>query len=103
MKKQPDEASTGRRPHTFPRGLLISALLVIVLWGIAAAQSFLIPVCLAALLAFLMNPLVRGLKKRRVPLWVSVTISYFLLVLPLLAFLSFTVVEMQALVKDFPK
>jgi len=87
----------------FPIGLLVIALLVVVLWGIAAAKQFLVPVCLSALLAFLMNPLVRLLRRRHCPEWLAVILSSVLLILPFLALVYFVIMEIQSLVADYPK
>ena len=78
------------------------ALLGIVLWELSAARAFMVPVCLSALLAFLMNPLVRFLCRHRVPQWISITLSASSLVLPLAFVLSFLGYEVRALILDFP-
>src|SRR5262245_34818703 len=91
-----------RKTAGVPRGVLLTALLVVILWGIAAGRPFLVPVLLSALLAFLMNPLVRVLERRRVPDWISVTVSAVLLMLPIAVAISFAALEIQALVDDLP-
>lgn len=81
---------------------MVTALLGVVLWEISAAHAFLIPVCLAALLAFLMSPLVAWLCRHRVPEWLAITVSGILLVLPFL-FVGFMLIrQAQSLLQDYP-
>ena len=81
---------------------MTAALLGIVLWELTVARPFMVPVCLSALLAFLMNPLVRFLCRHRVPQGISVTLSACLLVLPLLFVVSFLAYEIRALINELP-
>jgi predicted PurR-regulated permease PerM len=85
-----------------PGGLAVFCLLVISLWGIAEAQPFLIPISIAALLAFTMSPFVRVLRRLHFPEWSAIIISAILLVLPFLSLLYVLIWQGQALVKDFP-
>jgi len=85
-----------------PRGLTILSLLVVTFWGISEAQTFLIPICIAALLAFLMAPLVRVMRSSGFPEWSAITVSSILLVLPFLTLFSVLVWQGQALARDFP-
>lgn len=87
-----------RRLH----GLSTCAYLVVILWGIAQARVFLIPIFLAALLAFLMAPIARMLRARRVPEWLAVTLSTLVLLLPVLIVAYVLVHEGQMLVKEYP-
>lgn len=88
------------RFHTPP--LIAAALLVVVLWGVVQARPFLIPVCIAALLSFLMAPLVRTLQRLHAPNWVAVTISAVLMILPFVGLGLMLVNQGQELVDDFP-
>src|SRR5262245_42164661 len=88
--------------ESFPRGLLVAALLVVILWGLGAARPFWTPVWPSALHASLMNSLVRALARRKVPQWIAVTLSALLRILPLAVVLSFLIVEIQSLIQDFP-
>ena len=56
-------ASTPRRAHVALVGLFVLA----VFYTLYLAQAFLLPIVLAVLLDFLLSPLVRALKKRRIP------------------------------------
>jgi predicted PurR-regulated permease PerM len=60
-----------------------------------------IPVCISALLAFLMNPLVRFLRGHRVPRSISVILSACTLVLPLLLVLTLMVYQIRSFIIDF--
>ena len=84
------------------RGLFTAALLVIVMWGAAQARPFLVPLCIAALLAFLMAPLVRAMQRLRVPEWLAITTSALLLILPVLGILYTLFIQGQHLLQDFP-
>jgi predicted PurR-regulated permease PerM len=75
---------------------------VIAVWGLSEARSFLIPVCIAALLAFTMVPVLKIMLRHSVPEWLAVVISSALLILPFLSIASVLVWEGQALIKDLP-
>ena len=78
------------------------ALLVVLIWGIVAAKSFLVPMCLSALLAFLISPIVRLMRRYRVPEWLAITLASLILILPIGAVVYFIVVQGQAFVQDLP-
>lgn len=90
-------------PSPIPRDLVVVALLVVILWGAAQARSFLIPVCIAALLAFLMAPMVAQLRKWKVPEILAIGISALVLVLPFLLIGYLLGHEISLLVRDFPR
>jgi predicted PurR-regulated permease PerM len=75
---------------------------VVIAWGLKEAEPFLIPLLLAALLAFLMNPLVSYLEKRKIPEWLAVTFSSILMFLPVLALGSLMLHEGAILIRDYP-
>jgi predicted PurR-regulated permease PerM len=83
--------------------LVNSAALVVLIWGIAAAGPFLVPLCISALLAFLLAPFVRYARAARIPEWVAIVISALLLILPLTAFGYAVFQQAQSLVRDFPQ
>jgi len=85
-----------------PRGLSTLALLVIVIWGCEQSRSFLVPLAISALLAFMMAPLVRTMKKNQFPEWLAITLSSIVLVLPFMALIYVLVWQGQALAADFP-
>jgi predicted PurR-regulated permease PerM len=60
-------------------------------------------VLLAALLAFLMAPVMNMFRRLRVPEWACVVISALLIILPLAGFVYLAVSQIQALVEDWPK
>lgn len=94
--------TSGLSASPLPRGLVVAALLVVVVWGITAARPFLAPLCIAALLAFFMAPLVGWMRRLKVPEWLAIAVSVLLIVLPV-AFLGYMLVSQgQALLKDFP-
>ncbi len=90
------------KQQPIPRGILVTALLGIVVWELTVARAFMIPVCLAALSAFLMNPLARFLRRHKTPEWCAVTLSAAVLALPFLVLLSFIALEIQQLVLGLP-
>src|SRR4051812_40829446 len=90
------------KPLKLPLGLTVTCLLVIALWGIYEAQPFLIPVSIAALLAFTMAPCVRALRRLHCPEWLSIALSAIILVLPFLSLIYLLVWQAQALFRDFP-
>lgn len=83
--------------------LLHIAMLSITLWGVAQARPFLVPLFISALLAFLLAPFVRLLRRFKFPEPLALTLSAILLVLPLPGFTYVLIRQGQALVRDFPK
>lgn len=65
------------------RALVPAACVVVLLWGLVAAKSFLIPVVFAAFLAALGAPGVNWLRKHRFPAWLAVTLVLFAFVVGL--------------------
>lgn len=97
------ESSPRSTPNTpFPKELFTLALVVILLWGAWVAQAFLIPVSLAALLAFLMAPVVRIIVRFKAPEWLAITLTAVLLLLPVILVTVMVAKQLQALVQDFP-
>ena len=86
-----------------PKGLALTAYGVVTIWGLASAGPLLIPLCVAGLLAFLMTPLVRWMRRHRIPEWAAICSSALLLVLPILAITFLVIQQGRALVRDFPK
>jgi predicted PurR-regulated permease PerM len=80
----------------------IWAAWVVVIWGMSQAKPFLIPILLAALLSFLMNPLIQILEKRKLPEWASIFISAGLLFLPVFLVVGLLLKECSVLIKDYP-
>jgi predicted PurR-regulated permease PerM len=83
-------------------GLLKAACLAILIWAFATARAFFIPVCIAALLASLLSPLVRVLKRARIPELIAVSISAICLLVPFLLLIYGIVAQGERLVRDFP-
>lgn len=83
--------------------LLTWAAWVVVIWGVAEAKTFLIPLCLAALLAFVMAPLLQSLKRFRVPEPVGIGICAAALLFPILLAASTLVRETEMLIHEFPE
>ena len=84
------------------RAFLFLAAFSVSIWGLIAAKEFLIPFCFAALLAMLMVPIVRILRRIKLPEWASVLIATILLFLPLLGLVSFILIEVEGLIKNWP-
>jgi predicted PurR-regulated permease PerM len=79
------------------------AFLSVALWGISEARHFLIPLCLAILLAFLLTPPARWLRKRGAPEWVAVLAVTVLLLCPLAWIAYESLTQGQALLKETPE
>ncbi len=92
-----------KRDSVGSSGLSTATFLVILFWGISVGSPFLIPLCIAALLAFLLAPLVRIMKIVRIPEWLAITLSAILLLLPFSAVGYLLLNQGQALMHDFPK
>lgn len=75
---------------------------IIILWGASQAKLFLVPLLLAALLGFLMTPLVTLLRKRKIPEWAALFLAAFLLFLPVMGLVFLIVKEVMILVRDYP-
>ena len=86
-----------------PRSLMAAAFLVVIFWGISEARNFLIPVSLAALLAFMMAPVVRMMHRYHFPEWSAIAVSSIFLVLPFMSLISILIWQGQALANDFPE
>jgi predicted PurR-regulated permease PerM len=85
-----------------PKGILSVACWVIALWAMSAARDFLVPLCIAALLAFLMAPLVNLLRRYRFPEGLAVVLGSLLLILPIAGILYALISQSQSLVRDWP-
>ncbi len=82
--------------------LYLAAAFIICVWGIYEAQSFLMPISLAALMTFLMTPAMRLFRRLKLPEFISVTLSALLLLLPLAGLVYLLVSQAQALLHDWP-
>lgn len=81
-----------------------AAYLVVLGWGISAGRPFLLPMCVAGLLAFLMAPAQRFLSARlRLPDGLAILFSALLLLSPLALVGTLLAVQGQDLVQDFPR
>ena len=78
------------------------ASIIVSLWGLVVAKTFLVPILMAALLAFMMAPFVRLLRKNKIPEWLALTFSGALLFLPVFLVVLFSVKEVKTLIHDFP-
>lgn len=76
--------------------------MIVVLWGMWVAQAFFIPISLAALLAFLMAPVMRFLRRHKVPEWMAILLSVILLLLPVAFVLVMVAKQGQSLMQDYP-
>ncbi len=75
---------------------------VVLLWAIVQAREFLIPVYVAALISLMMMPVVRLLRRLRVPEFLCVGGVTLLLVLPILGIASIVVNEIRSLTRNWP-
>jgi predicted PurR-regulated permease PerM len=90
-------------PRSRKSALYQSAACVVILWGLYEGQSFLIPICLAALLCFLMTPLMRVMSRLRLPEFLRITITTILLVAPLVGVIYLAVAQIQSLIQNWPQ
>lgn len=86
-----------------PRGLAIAAMLVVLLYGLAQAGPFIVPLSIAMFFAFLLTPLVRVLRRLHVPEAISIAIGALLIILPISALGYLIVAQAQAFSHDFPR
>ena len=84
------------------RSIRLAAFVVIV-WGAFVAKPFLVPLCLAILLCFLVLPLLHFLVRHRIPEWAAVAVSSFTLCLPVVILTLFSIRDTKILVHDFPQ
>jgi len=75
---------------------------IIFFWGLHAGRDFLVPLCISALLAFLILPLMRFLTTHRVPEWLAITLSTAALILPFVFLGVVLVREGQSFVDQIP-
>lgn len=87
--------------RNWPKPLLWVAWIIII-WGLREATPFLIPLLLASLLSFLMNPLVHFLECKKIPEWLAVSFSSILMFLPVFALASLLLHEGSILLRDYP-
>ena len=97
--RAPMENKAGK---TLPRELITVAMLVIIVWGLWAGRSFFVPVAVAALLACTASPVVRYLRRRRMPEWLAVVVATLLLSIPVVGSAVVLVRQLQAAITDFP-
>lgn len=99
------DASTqvGSRAALAPSFLLQAAALVVVVWGLANARSFFVPLMLAALLAFAISPAVRLLRRWGVGEGIALALAALVVVAPMVGVIALTISEVQTLVSDWPR
>jgi predicted PurR-regulated permease PerM len=102
--REPDHPSPDPAPTsvTMTGALWTLTQLVVVTWGLIAARPFWVPVLLAALLAFIATPLVRMLRRMRVPETLAITLTVVIFAIPF-GLVAYAIVrEIQALTLDWP-
>jgi predicted PurR-regulated permease PerM len=88
---------------TQPKSIaLILASSVVIVWGLIEAKGFIIPVIVAALLALMLMPLIRIMKRARIPETAAVCLATLVLILPFIGLASVVVTESQKLVTEWP-
>lgn len=90
------------QPVISPRALTATAALIVVIWGVTEAKPFLVPVCIAALLAFLMAPGVNLMRKIGIPEWLAIAVCSLVLLFPFFGFGWVLVSQGQAFLQDVP-
>jgi AI-2 transport protein TqsA len=89
-------------PQPLP-GLLVSASLVIIVFGMRAAAEVLVPIAFAAFLTTLLAPVVRSLRRVHVPVVVGIPITVLSCVAVLSLFLTVVGQSINALIVSAPK
>lgn len=77
-------APTPKRPSSAVRALVALAAVVVVIAGIRAAKTLLMPLLLSAFIAVVSTPTLFFLKKRRVPTWLALTVVVMVVLLALI-------------------
>jgi predicted PurR-regulated permease PerM len=90
------------RPARFPIAWTWAAMTV-ALWGLSAAKSFFIPLCLSVILAFVMAPLLNLLRRFKVPEAVAIALCGLAVLLPVAFGASTLLREIEKLIHDFPE
>lgn len=91
MRHKPDTTKPDRALTLLLLRVLMYVVLLTLAWRLIAELSLVLaPVCVALVVAFLLDPSVRALEKRRVPRWLAVALLG-LTVLGLLVGLGFTI------------
>ncbi len=90
-----------RAPHV-PYTLVVLSLITLTLWGAHAAENFLVPLSFAALLAFIMTPLVQALRHFRAPEWAAITLSVVAVITPVFTLGYFLSVEIDHFLRNAP-
>jgi predicted PurR-regulated permease PerM len=81
---------------------IIWASWIVIGWGLSEIKPFLVPVLLAALLSFLVNPLINFLERKKIPEWASISLSSIVLLLPIFILVGILINQGTVLVKDVP-
>lgn len=89
-----------QRAPRVPYTLIVLSLLTLTFWGAHAAEAFLVPLSFAALLAFVMTPLVQAFRQVRIPEWAAITLSVFAIVTPIFTLGYFLSVEIDHFLKN---
>jgi predicted PurR-regulated permease PerM len=76
---------------------------IVILWGVYQAKSFLIPLLLSALLAFLMATLIDLLRKKGLSEKLALILSSVLLFLPVVLIITLLLGESSVLMRDYPR
>lgn len=84
------------------RALLIAAAIVIVIAGLKAAASIIVPVLLAGLVAVLCLPPMRFLQKRGLPDWVSLSLIFLVIIGAAVGFSALVGKEVADFRAEFP-
>jgi predicted PurR-regulated permease PerM len=85
------------------RALSGVVVVVVVLWALHVASDFFVPVMLAALLAFLMAPGIRLMRKLHFPGWLASMVAALIVLLPLVGLIYLIVQEVQELIRNWPQ
>ena len=83
--------------------LFLAAAFILVIWGVHEARSFLMPICVAALVTFLMTPAMRLFKRLKLPEPICMLVSALLLLAPLVGAIYLMISQIQSLFQDWPQ
>ena len=92
-----------REKNSLLNGLIAIAAFGIIIWCLIEAKEFFIPLLFSVLLAMLMAPITRLLKRAKVPEGPAVALTTLVLYLPLIGLASLVLVEAESIVRHWPE
>lgn len=92
-----------RRYELVKRATVYILFIIVAIYGLIKAQSFLAPIFLAILLSYLFFPIANFLEKHKVPRIAAILISIFLGIGTLVGIIHFFIQQFAGFAEDFPE